>query len=32
MEELVAKIQANQRKFKVPPRGPLGACFTVKVS
>jgi len=32
MEDLITKIEANQHKFKVLPRGPLGSCFTVKVS
>jgi len=31
MQDLVALIQANAKKFKKLPRGPIGSCFTVKV-
>lgn len=30
MEQLVTKIKAGAHKFRSPPKGPLGACITVK--
>lgn len=32
METLVAKIKANQNRFRKQPRGPFASCFTVKAS